>query len=88
MDICGESTGRFEIDPESGEPMGTFCFWKLIRLGCPINSSASAVGGDDQSINYLYRLVYPETPQKEVIGKNATRSPKISEHYIKFKRES
>ena len=59
MAICAEAPGCFEIDPESGEPMGNSVYSKLIQLGYPGTSLASADGEDGGSINYLYRLVYP-----------------------------
>ena len=33
MSIGAETQGRFEIDAESGEPMGTCVYAKLIQLG-------------------------------------------------------
>ena len=68
MDICDEAPGCFEIDTESGEPMETCVYSKLIQLGYASQSLASAGEKDGQSTNYLYRLAYPE-PEKTVVGK-------------------
>ena len=69
MDICAEEPGCFEIEPESGDPMETCVYSKLIQLWYSIHSLASADGKDGQSTNYLPRLVYPDTPQNETIDK-------------------
>ena len=59
MAICAEAPWFFEIDPESGDPMGNCVYSKLIQLVYAITSLASADGKDGQSINYLYHLVCP-----------------------------
>ena len=51
MAICAEAPGCFEIDPESGEPMGNCVYSKLIQLGYPSKPLGSADGKDGQSIN-------------------------------------
>ena len=69
MSICAEAPGCFEIDTESGEPMGTCVYSKLIQLGYTSQSLESADGTDGHSMNYLYRLVYPETEARTTIDK-------------------
>ena len=59
MAICAEASGCFEIDPESGDPIGNCVYSKLIQLGRSSASLASADAKDGQSINYLCHLVYP-----------------------------
>ena len=56
MAICAEAPGRFEIDPESVEPLGRCGYSKLIQLGYTSDSLASAYEKDDTSINLLYGL--------------------------------
>ena len=69
MSICDEAPGCFEIDTESGEPMGTFVYSKIIQLGYKSQSLESADGEDGRSMNYLYRLVYPETEARTIVDK-------------------
>ena len=60
MAICAEAPGWFEIDPESGEPMETCAYSKLMQLGYSSQSLARADGKDGKSINYLSQLGYQE----------------------------
>ena len=69
MAICAKAPGCFEIDPESGDPMETCVYSKLIQLGYSSQSLASADEKDGQSMNYLFRLAYPDTPRNETIDK-------------------
>ena len=69
MAICAEAPGCLEIDPASGDPVETCVYSKLIQLGNSSQSLASSGEKDGQSTNYLFRLVYPDTPQNGAIGK-------------------
>ena len=69
MAICADAPGCFEIDPKLGRTDGNWVYSKLIQFGYSSQSFASAGEIDGQSINYLHRLVYPETPQNEAVDK-------------------
>ena len=56
------------MDPESGEPHGNCVFARLSQSGHTSSSLASADARDVPSLEYLYRLVYPEQDQ-HVINK-------------------
>ena len=69
MDICAEAPGCFEIDPESGDPMGTCVYPKLIQLGY---SSQSSVSADAKMANLRIILTDWSTRihlENETIGK-------------------
>ena len=68
MSICAETPWCFEMDAESGEPMGTFACQKLIQLGCAIQSLDSADEKGGLSMDYLSRLAHPETDARTAIG--------------------
>ena len=68
MSICAESPGCFEVDNESGEPMETFVYAKLIQLGCASQSLARSGEEDGLSMNYLARLAHPETDAATTVG--------------------
>ena len=69
MSICAETQGCFELDAESGEPDGNCVFPRLILAGYASSSLASADEKDSPSMDFLYRLVYPNTPEGQVINK-------------------
>ena len=69
MSICAETQGFFEMDAESGEPMETWVYAKLIQLGYASQSLASADEKDGLSMNYLSHLAHPGTDAVKVIGK-------------------
>ena len=69
MTICAETRGRFELDPESGEPNGNCVFAMLILAWCASSSLVSAGEKDAPSMDFIYRLVYPDTPADQVINK-------------------
>ena len=54
MAIFSEISGRFEIDPDSGGPLESCAYSKLINLRRISDSLASAGGGDSGSIVFLY----------------------------------
>ena len=69
MSICAETQGCFEMEAESGEPMETCVYAKLIQLGRTIQSLASADEQGGPSMNYLPQLTHPETDAVKFIGK-------------------
>ena len=69
MYICAETQGRFDMEAESGEPNGTFAYARLIQLGYTSQSLGSAGEKDGLSMNYLYHLAHPETPEGTNVGK-------------------
>ena len=69
MVICAEAPGCFEIDPESGEPLGSCFYSKLIQLGYTSDSLESADDKDPTSINYLYNLIYPDCVRDQPLDK-------------------
>ena len=69
MSICAETQGRFELDPESGEPnANSFCS-RLVRALYTSSSLARADGKDPPSMDFLYRLVYTYTGPARAINK-------------------
>ena len=79
MVICAEAPGCFEIDPESGEPLESCAYSKLIKLGYTSDSLASADGKDAASINYLYNLIYPDCVRDQPLDK-------MHPEYLKYAR--
>ena len=69
MSICAETQGRFESDPESGEPLGNCVYARLIHLGYTSQLLASADGKDGDSLNTLYRAANPAVAQDNRIDK-------------------
>ena len=69
MSICAETKGRFELDPESGEPNGNCVFARLIRAVYTRSSLASADAKDAPSTDAPYRAVYPDTGPNQAINK-------------------
>ena len=69
MSICAETQGRFELGTESGEPNGNCVFAMLILAWCASSSLVSAGEKDAPSMDFIYRLVYPDTPADQVINK-------------------
>ena len=67
--ICSESPGCFEIDPDSGEPLGSFVYSELISLCYTSDSLESADDKDSASIVFLYNLIYPSNDVNETINK-------------------
>ena len=51
--ICADAPWRFEIDPESGEPLESCAYSKLTQLGYTSDSLESAGDKDDTSINFF-----------------------------------
>ena len=76
MSICAETPGCFEMDAESGEPMETCVYAKLIQLGYASQSLASADEKGGLSMNYLRHLARPETDAATAIAKNESRMSK------------
>ena len=68
MSICVETQGRFELGPESGEPNENFVFAKLSQAGYTSSSSASVDERVVPSLEFLYRLAYPERGQNQPIN--------------------
>ena len=67
--ICAEAPWCFEIDPESGEPLGSCVYSKLIQLGYTSDSLESADDKDPTSINFLYNLIYPDNVRDQPLDK-------------------
>ena len=59
MPICVETQGGFEMDPESGEPIGNCVFARVSQSGCASASLASADERDVPSLECIYRSAYP-----------------------------
>ena len=77
LSICVETQGCFEMDPESGGPSGNCVFERLSQAGCNSASLASADERDVPSLEYIFRLVYPERDQ-QVINKMQPDCLKLS----------
>ena len=69
MSICAETPGCFEMAAESGEPMETWVYAKLIQLGYTRQPSASAGEKNGLSMNYLSHLARPDTDAATAIDK-------------------
>ena len=65
MSICAETQGRFESDPESGEPLGNFVYARLIHLGYTIQLLASADAKDGESLNTLFHAANPTVAREK-----------------------
>ena len=83
MAICDEEPGFFEIDAESGGPMGTCAYSKLIRLGRASQSLESAGAKDGLSTNYLYHLAQAEILAETAIGK---MHPECLKSFVLFRK--
>ena len=60
MNICAETQGCLEIDPDTSEPHGNCVYSKLILAGFSSDILCSAGERDAQSINSLHNLAHPE----------------------------
>ena len=69
MSICAETQGRFELDPESGEPNEHFACARLTLAWCASSPLSMAEDKGALSMEFLYRLVYPNTPVGKAINK-------------------
>ena len=78
MSICVETQGRSEIDPESGDPNENCVFAMLIREGCDGSSLDSADGKVALSMDFLYRVAYPNTDPSQAIDKMQPDSIKLA----------
>ena len=60
MNICAETQGCLESDPETSEPAENCAYSKLIAAGFSSDILCSAGEKDSNSINFLHNRVYPE----------------------------
>ena len=60
MNICAETQGCLEIDPDTSEPHENCVYSKLIASGFSSDILCSADERDAQSINFLHNLGYPD----------------------------
>ena len=60
MNICAETQGCLEIDPDTSEPQENCVYSKLVAAGFSSDILCSADERDAQSINFLHNLVHPE----------------------------
>ena len=60
MNICAETRGRLEIDPDTSEPHENCVYSKLILAGFSSDILFSADERDGQSINFLHNLARPD----------------------------
>ena len=59
MNICAETQGCFEMDPDTNEPQENCAYSKLILAGFHSDILCSEDERDANSINYLRNLVCP-----------------------------
>ena len=69
MVICSESPVCFEIEPESGEPLESCVYSKLINLGYTSDSLACDDDKGSESIVSLYKASYPNHDASVTINK-------------------
>ena len=60
MNICAETQGCLEIDPDTSDPQEYCVYSRLIASGFSSDILCSAGERGAQSINFLHNLVYPE----------------------------
>ena len=60
MNICAETQGCLEIDPDTSEPHENCVYSKLVAAGFSSDILCSADERDAQSINFLHNLARPE----------------------------
>ena len=85
MAICAESPGRFGIYPESGEPLEGYLYSELTLLGYTSDALESSGDKDGNSINDLYKLIYPNRVRGERLGEMRPECLKLADTIQKFK---
>ena len=60
MNICAETQGCLEIDPDTSDPTENCVYSKLIAAGFSSDILRSADEKDSSSISFLHNRVYPE----------------------------
>ena len=60
MNICAETQGFLEIDPDTSDPLENCAYSKLVAAGFSSDILCSAGEREAQYINFRQNLVYPE----------------------------